>query len=168
MNAQAIVYTSATGFTARYAGLLAEASDLPLHPLEQAEKTLSPETQVLYLGWLCAGTVQGLAKAARHFTVRAVCAVGMSPPDPAYTAKLRRPEKLWETPLFYLRGGYAPERLRGIYKPMMAFMTKTVTRAPAQSPEERAMQEAFLSGGDWVSPEALAPVLNWLEAGSHS
>ena len=168
MNAQAIVYTSATGFTGRYAGLLSEASGLPAHPQEQAVKALDSNTRVLFLGWLCAGNIQGLARAARRFDVRAVCAVGMSPPDPAYIAKLRRPETLRETPLFYLRGGYAPERLRGIYKPMMAFMTKAVTRAPAKSPQEKSMQEAFLSGGDWVSPEALAPVMNWLEAGSLS
>lgn len=164
MRVSAIVYASATGFTARYAALLGEETGLPVYPLEEAAKRLERGAPVLYLGWLCAGSIKGLSRAGRRFAVKAACAVGMSPPDPAYTAKLRRPEKLWREPLFYLRGGYAPEKLHGIYRPMMAMMTRMVTRAPAGTPEEAAMQEAFRLGGDWVSREALNPVLNWLES----
>ena len=36
MNAAAIVYTSQTGFTARYAALLAERTGLPCRPLKEA------------------------------------------------------------------------------------------------------------------------------------
>ena len=35
MNAAAIVYTSQTGFTARYAALLAERTGLPCRPLNR-------------------------------------------------------------------------------------------------------------------------------------
>ncbi len=54
MNAAAIVYTSQTGFTARYAALLAERTGLPCRPLKEAA-ALPRGTAVIYLGWLCAG-----------------------------------------------------------------------------------------------------------------
>ena len=104
MDINAIVYTSATGFTARYAALLAERTRLPAYELAQAGTALSKRAPVLYLGWLCAGGIKGLKKAAARFDVKAVCAVGMSLPDPAYTAKLALPAALKQVPLFYLRG----------------------------------------------------------------
>lgn len=165
MGICAIVYSSHTGFTARYAAMLGELAGVPVYSLEEAPGALERGACVFYLGWLCAGSVHGLEKASRRFAVQGIGAVGMSLPDPAYTAKLHRPDRLRGVPLFYLRGGYAPGRLRGVYKPMMAFMTRMVAKAPAETPEERSMQEAFLSGGDWVSEGQLAPVLNWIEAG---
>ena len=165
LEIRAIVYTSHTGFTARYAGMLGEATGAPVYPLKEAVKRLERGTPVFYLGWLCAGSIHGLERASRRFAVQGIGAVGMAPPAPAYTAKLRRPDCLREVPLFYLRGGYAPGRLRGVYKPMMGIMARRVTKTPAETPEERSIQEVFLLGGDWVSQGQLAPVLNWIEAG---
>ena len=65
-------------------------------------------------------------------------------------------------PVFYLPGGYAPEKLTGVPKLMMWAMTKAVTRKPPQNAEEAAMQEAFRSGCDFVAEQNLAPVLDWL------
>ena len=119
MKVSAIVYTSNTGFTAQYATLLSHQTGLPLHQLKEC--TLPQGTQVLYLGWLCAGKVQGLKKAAARFRVEAVCAVGMAPEcDPA---KLVGDNHCNGLPLFYLRGGYTPARVRGKYKMMMACST---------------------------------------------
>lgn len=164
MGVSAIVYTSATGFTAQYAVLLEEETGLPALSLEEAAGQLERGAEVVYLGWLCAGSIKGLSRAAKRFTVRAICAVGMTPPDPAYTAKLARPDGLRETPLFYLRGGYAPARLRGIYRPMMALMGWTVNRAAARDGDKDGMAEAFSRGGNWVDPKSLAPVVNWIQA----
>ena len=49
MDINAIVYTSATGFTARYAALLAERTRLPAYELAQAGTALSKRAPVLYL-----------------------------------------------------------------------------------------------------------------------
>ena len=134
MNAAAIVYTSQTGFTARYAALLAERTGLPCRPLKEAR---------------------------RRFRTAAVCAVGMA--AEVEEAKLRRDNRLEGVPLFYLRGGYAPEKHTGFYRAMMAPMAQLVSRAPAETEADRAMRDAFRDGGDWVSPERLAPVLAWLD-----
>ena len=156
MNAAAIVYTSQTGFTARYAALLAERTGLPCRPLKEAA-ALPRGTAVIYLGWLCAGGIKGLKGARRRFRTAAVCAVGMA--AEVEEAKLRRDNRLEGVPLFYLRGGYAPEKLTGFYRAMMAPMARLVSRAPAETEADRAMRDAFRDGGDWVSPERLAPVL---------
>ena len=60
----AIVYTSNTGYTQRYAAMLGRAAGLPVHRLGDA--ALPRGTAVVYLGWLCAGGIKGLKKACRR------------------------------------------------------------------------------------------------------
>ena len=162
MSPSAIVYASATGFTRRYADLLSERTGLPCFALGAVP---GPDrgAAVLYLGWLCAGEIKGLRKARARYKVQAVCAVGMSPAGTAYTDQVRAQNHLENLPFFYLRGGYAPEKLTGFYRAMMAPMARLVSRAPAETEADRAMRDAFRDGGDWVSPERLAPVLAWLD-----
>ena len=156
MNAAAIVYTSQTGFTAWYAALLAERTGLPCRPLKEAAALpRQPGLAVILVG------DNGLKEARRRFRTAAVCAVGMA--AEVEEAKLRRDNRLEGVPLFYLRGGYAPEKLTGFYRAMMAPMARLVSRAPAETETDRAMRDAFRDGGDWVSPERLAPVLAWLD-----
>lgn len=157
MKASAIVYTSNTGFTAQYATLLSHQTGLPLHRLEEAS-ALPRETQVLYLGWLCAGKIQGLKKAAARFQVEAVCAVGLAPE--CNLDKLAGDNHCSGLSLFYLRGGYAPARIRGKYKMMMAMMKAILSKkTDAQS---REALKAIELGADWVSAPQLEPVLDWL------
>lgn len=156
MKASAIVYTSNTGFTAQYATLLSHQTGLPLQRLEEC--TLPQGTQVLYLGWLCAGKIQGLKKAAARYQVEAVCAVGLAPE--CDLGKLAGDNHWNGLPLFYLRGGYSPARVRGKYKMMMA-MTKAILSKKAD-PQSRETLETMERGADWVSVPQLEPVLNWL------
>jgi len=157
MKVSAIVYTSNTGFTAQYATLLSHQTGLPLHRLE--EGTLPQGTQVLYLGWLCAGKIQGLKKAAARYQVEAVCAVGLA--QECDLAKLAGDNHWNGLPLFYLRGGYAPARVRGKYKMMMAMMKAILSKKT--DPQSREALEAMERGADWVSAPQLEPVLNWLQ-----
>ena len=53
----AIVYTTNTGSTKRYAQLLGNETGLPVYALGEAEKTLSPGAKIFYLGWIQAGAV---------------------------------------------------------------------------------------------------------------
>lgn len=159
---EAVVYTSHTGFTARYAALLGEQTGLPVYRLEQARKTLPQGAAVLYLGWLCAGGIKGLKQARRRFAVRAVCAVGMAPQ--AETAVLAKANRV-TCPLFYAQGGYAPEKLRGVPKAMMWAFTKAMTRKSPETQAQAEMQQALRTGCDCVDREKLAPVLVWLREG---
>ena len=73
----AIIYTTNTGSTERYARLLAQETGLPAYSSAQAKKAVPANGEVIYLGWIMAGSVKGYAAAAKRYQVRAVCSVGM-------------------------------------------------------------------------------------------
>lgn len=58
----AIIYTTNTGSTERYARLLA----LPAYSLAEAKKQVFARAEVIYLGWIMAGSVKGYAEAAKR------------------------------------------------------------------------------------------------------
>ena len=159
-NISAIVYTSGTGFTRRYAQMLSRASAIPAYDLEDGRSAPADGTRVIYLGWLWAGQIKGLSKARKRWAVEAVCAVGMAPDYPL--EKLAQENKTGSLPLFFVQGGYAPEKLRGLNKIMMRAMTKQMTKKPPKDEAEAGMQKLFLHGGDFVSEDRLAPLLSWL------
>ena len=165
MEVKAIVYTSNTGYTRQYAGLLGEKTGLPVYTLKEAETKLSPGESIVYLGWLMAGNIQGYAKAARRYRVEAVCGVGMGATG-SQMQDLRKTNKLPETlPVFTLQGGFDLSRLRGIYRLMMTVMVKTAGKGlenkTDRTSDEDAMLELMLHGGSRVSEENLADVLAW-------
>ena len=164
MEVQAILYTSATGFTRRYARMLSEAAGLPACPAG-GPGLPAPGSPVIYLGWLCAGKIRGLGRAMAGYEVRGVCAVGMAPPEGLSLPRLAEDNGLGGRPLFYLRGGYAPDRLPLPWRLMMAPMAWKAARGKGEEPMDRAMREAFAQGADWVSRAALDPVLAWLQRG---
>ena len=165
MKVSAIVYTSSTGYTRRYAQMLGQRAGLPVHDL-RGDVLPVQGTKVLYLGWMFAGSVKGLAKARKTWDVQAVCAVGMAPVEMAQDAGIRAQEHLGKIPLFYLQGGYAPEKLTGVYRPMMWMMTRKVTKEPPKDEREAYMQRVFREGADFVDEKQLEPVLAWLADGT--
>ena len=167
MKPTAIVYTSNTGFTAQYAGLLGEKTGLGVYSLEEAEKKLPSGSPILYLGWLAAGKVQGYDRAAKQFAVQAVCGVGMGATG-SQDADIRKANPVPDgLPVFTLQGGFDRKRLRGVYKLMMTVMAKTMVKKLAQkpdrTPDEDDMLDLFQNGGSRVSEEHLGSVLAWYE-----
>ena len=73
----AIIYTTNTGSTESYAKLLAQKTGLPVYSLAEAKKRVFAGAEVIYLGWIMAGSVKGYAEAAKRYRVRAVCGVGI-------------------------------------------------------------------------------------------
>lgn len=173
---KAIVYTSQTGFTRRYAEGLAQKTGLPAYDVKEARGRLPRGSEIFYLGWLIAGEVKGLKSAMDRYTIRGVAAVGISPQGNGELwteARLNGGASDGGGRVFYLRGGYAPERLKGIYRLMMNHMAKTVIRqveakGAEATEEERAMAEVFRSGGDFVREEDLEEIAAWIREGDHS
>ena len=164
MKPKVILYTSNTGFTAQYAALLSEQTDLPCFSLKAAGH-IQPGTPILYLGWLMAGNVQGYKEAAKKYTICAVCGVGMGATG-SQIADVRKTNALPdEMPVFVLQGGFDRKRLHGIYKLMMTVMKNTVgkslARKPDRTPDEDTMLDLLENGGSRVSPENLSSVLDW-------
>ena len=164
----AIVYTSNTGFTAHYAQLLGERTQLPVYSLEEAKSHLEKGADIIYLGWLMAGQIKGYNQAARLYQVNAVCAVGMGRShNTKIQQELQERYHLNSTPIFVLQGGFNMDKLSGIHKFMMTTMKNTVGKKLEQksdkTPEEAEMAQLFMHGGDLVKSENLDPVLAWLE-----
>ena len=167
MNANSIVYTSNTGYTAEYARLLGEKTGLPVYALDEAEQKLAAGNRVIYLGWLMAGKVQGYKKAAKRYKVQAVCGVGMGG-NGSQLREVRKANAIPEkTPLFTLQGGFDINKLSGVYKLMMTIMVKTAGKGLAEkqdrTPEEDVMLDMLTRGGSRVSAENLAEVLAWVD-----
>lgn len=162
---QAIVYTSNTGYTARYAKLLAEQTGLPVFSLGNAIRSLPSGAEVIYFGWLMASMVKGYGKAAKRFQVKAVVGVGMADSG-TLTEPVRKANQIPERlPVFTLQGGYDRSRLRGMYGLMMDLLVKKMRKDQEKNPnftqENRQMLERMRHGGDWVSQENLEPVVHW-------
>ena len=58
---QAIIYTTNTGSTQRYAQMLSQATGLPAYSLTQAGAQVPDGAAIIYMGWIAAGTVKGYA-----------------------------------------------------------------------------------------------------------
>ena len=166
MKAQAIVYTSNTGFTREYALILGQKTNLPVYSLQETSGKIARDSSVVYLGWLMAGKVQGYADAAKQYSVEAVCGVGMGSTG-SQMEDVRKNNNISDSmPVFTLQGGFDMNKLRGVYKMMMQVMKKTVGKKladkPDRTPDEEEMLDLLLHGGSRVSEENLAAVLEWM------
>lgn len=163
----AIVYTTNTGSTKRYAELLARETGLPSYSMAEAERSVPTGAEIIYLGWIMAGSVKGYA-AAKRWSVRAVCAVGMGRTG-AQTDSVRKKSAIPASiPVFTLQGNFDVKKLRGVYRLMMELMVKTAGKSlaakPDRTPEENDMLDMMLHGGQRVGIENLRAVLDWYGA----
>ena len=164
MKSTAIVYTSNTGHTRKYALLLGEQIGLPLFSLDEAKSQLSGGSPVIYLGWLHASHVKGYAKAARRFDLRAVCAVGLCDTG-TLTDQVRKATSIPEgIPLFTLQGGINRSRLKGMDKLMISMLTKGLASQKQRSAQDGQMLELLSRDESYVSLENLSEVLQWYRA----
>ncbi|MGN0788434.1 MAG: flavodoxin domain-containing protein [Christensenellales bacterium] len=163
---QAVVYTTNTGHTQEYAQILGTELGLPCYDLKQAKNSLPSGAEIVYLGWIMAGNVQGLKKALRRYDVKAVCAVGMSGNDSQLKEMYDKYRFLEDTPLFYLQGGMEYQKLRGLYKFMIGtikkVMGKKLEAKEDKTQEEQEMLDLIVNGRSTVSKENLREVLAYL------
>lgn len=64
--------------------------------------------------------------------------------------------------IFYLEGGYGSTRLREPFRLIMHMMCDSLTKKEVRTPEELAMLEALMQGGDFVREENLDGILQFL------
>ena len=165
-----VVYCSHTGFTREYAQLLGRAEKLRVFSLEEAGYQLEPGSEVFILGPLMAGTITGLRTAQKRFCVLGACGVGMSPPAPQVLETLARRNGTGDLPLFYLQGGWAPDRVGWLRRHGVQWVTRSLRRqleekGEGRTPEEQIQLEFLIRGGSFVRPENLRPIRDWLAAG---
>ena len=161
----AVVYTSYTGHTKEYAELFGKETGLRVYEQKEAMKVLPEKTEILYFGWLMAGTVKGYKAAASCFSVKAVCAVGMASTQEQISEIYKVNGIPQDLAVFCLQGGFEMEKLHGIYKLMMRTMKATVGKSLAgkesKTASEEEMLELLMNGRNCVSQEKLKEVLQW-------
>ena len=157
--AETVVYVSETGFTERYARMLAERLGTRALPRDEAVKNLGKGDAVVFCGRVRAERVCGLAKAARRFDVVCVCAVGATAPEGGkYAERLAAVNRVC-VPLFYLRGGLDYRRM-GKAK---GFLLKKLVPKVMGVGADGETRKMFAEGGDFVSEENLADVIAFAE-----
>ena len=167
MTANAIVYTSNTGSAKTYAEMLSAKIGLPVMPLTDAVTALDTGTEIIYFGWLMAGRIQGLAAAEKRFSVRAVCAVGMTS-SAEMEASVRAANRIpAELPLFLAQGAYDKTKLSGMYRFAMqivgAMLEKKISALPERSEEEEMILTMLREGGSGIREEKLNRIHDWYQ-----
>lgn len=162
---KAIVYTSNTGSTQKYAEMLSEKIGCPCYSLHNAERKIELGTEIIYMGWIMANEIKGYREAVKQYKVVAVCAVGMGKTGTQVEEVQQKNHISGEIPLFTLQGGFDIRKLHGVYKMMMNVMVKTAGKALAdkadRTEEEEDMLDMMLHGGNRVCEDNLDTILNW-------
>ncbi|NLL45514.1 MAG: flavodoxin domain-containing protein [Clostridiales bacterium] len=158
-----IVYESKTGFTKKYADMLAEKTKLNVYRANEITR-ISQDEDIIFLGWMKVGKIQGLNK-LRKYRVVAVCGSGTAETAEPDSETVIARNKIENKPFFYLRGGCLPLRdLKGMDKIMLSMFVKILK---SRKDKDEKTEEAILNienGFDGVKEENLEPVLNWINA----
>ena len=141
-----------------------------MYSLAEAKKRVFAGAEVIYLGWIMAGSVKGYAEAAKRYRVCAVCAVGMGQTGTQADSVRKKAAVPADIPLFTLQGNFDVKKLHGVYRPMMEIMVKTAGKALVEksdrTSEEDDMLDMMRCGGERVKAENLSAVLDWFSTPS--
>lgn len=169
---KAIIYTSNTGFTRKYAQMLSDALSIPAYNagLGEDRKSLSKGDEVIYMGWISANKIEGFKKAARRYSVRAVCTCGISETAESIIKELRAKNSIADDmPFFYLRGGMNFSKLTGIQKKMLMMFGNVLKKTAETGTDEAERKKAkelikiLDKGADFTDRMKLRPVIEWYE-----
>lgn len=158
-----IVYESKTGFTKKYADMLAAKTGLKVYSGREISKVNQNE-EIIFLGWIKAGKIQGLSK-LRKYNVKAVCGSGTArtaePNDETVIAR----NKIGSRPFFYLRGGCLPlKEIKGMDKVLLSIFIKILKSRKGKDETIKETIANIENGFDGVKEENLKPVLEWLNS----
>ena len=164
-NGKIIVYSSNTGYTEQYAKLLGKTLELPSYKLGNVPEC-HKGAEVIFLGWLFAGTIVGYRKCARKYKIRCAVGVGMGPPVPELAEGLRAAMKVPSgVPVFYLQGGFDISRLQAPLKLVMKVKCREIAGRLSAKPElneaEQATLEMTRGAASCVCAENLAEIVAW-------
>ena len=87
---KAIIYESKTNHTLRYAKMLSDKLKIPYYTSAEAAKHLTKEDKAIFLGWICAGKIQGKSKLQDNFNIVIYGAVGAYPFSSDYLNELKK------------------------------------------------------------------------------
>lgn len=158
-----IIFESKTGFTKRYADMLAAKTGLMVFRVKELSK-VNQDEEIIFLGWMKVGKIQGLDK-LRKYNVKAVCGSGTGRTAEPDTETVIARNRIEDMPFFYLRGGCLPLReLKGMDKIMLSMFVKMLKRRKDEDEKQEEAISIIENGFDGVKEENLLPFLEWLNS----
>lgn len=158
-----IIYCSNSGSAKAYAELLSKKTGYGCIDIAK-RSSLDPEEEIIFIGWILAGALQGLKEVREDFkNIKAVCGVGMMKSEKA-TEETKEKNGITE-PYFFLTGNFDINKLKGMYKMMMGMMLKMVKSKIKESGDEKGeeMLKLLENGIDGFDEKELDAVIEFLE-----
>lgn len=169
----AVVYTSQTGFTKRYAEWIAQAAGADCFGLSAAKKEdLSAYGAIVFGGWARAGGISKIGWFKGHMgqwagKKLAVFCVGASPMDsPEIGAALQRVftgAEQDKVRIFYCPGGFNYEKMPAPSRLMMKLFIGMLKARKNRTDADRAMVNIISSSYDISDKRYIEPILQYLE-----
>jgi len=159
---EAIVYTSKTGNAKRYAEFISKELNLPFYDLKEAKKNLKKNDEIIYVGWLCAGTIKGYVQAFNRYTINNIVAVGMTVSD-GQTISLYKTNKIpSDAYVLNVKGNLYIDKLSFVYKIAMKIMKKVVVKKLGEkehlTADEQDALDSINNTKDFVDEKSLLPL----------
>ncbi len=169
-----VTYKSVTGFTAQYAGWIAQELDCTVMDLKDVSaKTMSAYDTIIFGGRFHAGFVDGLKKAKKLFDastaakliVFATGATLQTAEDMiAETWKNNfTSDELRDIPHFYMQSGLRYETMPFGDRLMLKVFAAMLKRKQDKSEYEQAMEAALGRSYDFSSKEYIKPLLSYFK-----
>lgn len=168
-----LLYKSKTGFTKRYAEIIAEETNAVLMDWKKASsKIMSGFDTVIFGSRAFAGTIDGYKKIRQLFlkssAKRFVLFVTGATPNNA-----KEVEKFWQQnlsadelahlPHFYMQSGLCYEKMPWIDKMMMKGMRSMMQKKKDKTEQDKAMEQMISGSYDISSDEYAKPLLSYLK-----
>ncbi len=169
-----IIYKSKTGFTKKYAQIVAEQAGCELLELKKATpKALAGYELIVFGSRFFAGTVDGLKKARELFeaskaTEFVVFATGATPNEAADIVNdvwknNFSSEELEAIPHFYMQSGICYEKMPFAEKMMMKMAAKMMKNQKEKDEMGQGFEEALKGSFDISSEEYAQPLVEYLK-----
>lgn len=171
-----IIFKSNTGHTEQYANMLATELGCKAIPMNQISKVdLNAYDRIFFGGCVHASKVAGLNAFIKHLPKNAnkqliVFAVGANQYSEQNTNDLLNNNPILKDmniPLFYLQGGFDPEKLNFALRMMLQGVAKSIRKKQESNPNEltdkdREFLEFFQEKNNHVDAKNLAELMSYI------
>ena len=143
-------YKRSTGFTAKYAAWIAGELSCEAKELKHMKaQEIAAYDSIIFGGWIMGGMIMGLDKIQKMDPKQLVVfAVGASSDSEELRNNLKTQNHLEQTPLFYMEGGIAFEKMSFFPKMMLKTMGKSVEKKEVKTEEDEEMLRKFSASSD--------------------
>jgi len=160
--ADAVVFSSKTGFTGEYARMLGRLAGLTVYPLKNAWNAVPKGTRIIYLAPVRDGEIMHLKQVRERYLLDAVCAVGLLATSDAAQEMIE--QNRLTMPFLLMQGGYRTDGLSFRERVHMRSLRRRLQKKEKRSPEEADVLTLLADGGSRVNESNLQPLVDWLRS----